>query len=85
VRTCASRRKTQVFAARYLLRMQSGSLAWKSKGSPVLESDCTSREPMGASLMTRRKPCSRGPPLNRSDKPKPFLAAIIYVILANEG
>ena len=62
-RACASRRKTHVFTARRLSRMQAGNLAWKSRGSPVLESDCTSREPIGTSLMTRCKPNSRGPPL----------------------
>ncbi len=67
-RACASRRKTHVFAARSLARMHSGRRTWKSNGSPVLESDCTRREPMGTSLMTRCRPCSRGPPLIQGAK-----------------
>jgi hypothetical protein len=62
-RACASRRKTHVFTALCLSRMQLGSLTWKSRGSPVFESDCTSKEPIATSLMTRCKPNSRGPPL----------------------
>ena len=61
--TCASNRNTQVSAARCRWRIHLGSMTCKSSGSPVLASDCTSREPIATSLNTRCSPFSSGPPL----------------------
>ena len=36
----------------------------RSRGSPYLDSDWTSKEPIGMSFITRRNPRSSGPPLN---------------------
>lgn len=66
---CESRSSTCIVLAFSRACRLSGSLMFRSNGSPVFGSDWMSMAPRGTSRITRRRPFANGPPERRIETP----------------